>query len=207
MANPYWTPFALSALLLLISLVGLSAAGNCTLGASFQMTSSSQGLIVSNSGANVTISSAIEGRIQPTSVNITIRLAEVDERSRLERKNDRCNCPGGFKDPSTLVDDDNEPYAPILQRHTIDDFDCLTQFEDEVRNGVKITRIRTEFWLSTNHSWHMTLLYDLANDTLIEFPNNDTTHTAGEIYSFRWSYVRYVDFDDWRRLEPLFEPY
>jgi hypothetical protein len=180
-------------ILFLCSLLSLSAwAGNCTNADSFILRPDSGKFVFQTEGISGTLSSALNGQVLPSSINITITPSHVIEREKNISMPEKyiCKTPTGFYEPDAPVHSSGQPFAPPINILYIEQYDCYTYKKQEIRNGVKIDGIYTVVSNTTFPDFRFHFNYEISNDTLYEFPNNDTTYTAGEIYSYKWMYVK-----------------
>jgi len=164
------------------------SAGNCSLVGSYRMVAYDGSFVFQTVGLSGTMSSAVNGQVQPTSINVTITTSHVVE--RIKNSTDsipNCNVPTGLDtSPYDTRDHGGSPVATGIQFIELEEYDCYGYSASRVSGGVKIDGIYFILTNSTQPDFKYHIAFEVSNGTHYEFPNNDTTHTNGVIYSYKW---------------------
>jgi hypothetical protein len=171
-----------------LCLPGIVWGGNCSLAGDYLLKSRDGNFIFATHGLSGTISSTINHQVQPTSINISITTSHVVERIKAYAGAEQpiCNTPSGFFDPYATHDRHGDPYASAIQYIELEYFDCYAHEASSVRQGVQVDGIYFVLSNSSMPDFLYHIAFEVSNGTLYEYPNNDTTHTHGDIYAYTW---------------------
>jgi hypothetical protein len=144
--------------------------------------------VVVTSGLQTTLSSAIDGVVQPDSFFINFTTLGFAERDKFDSEHLEgvCATPSGFG--STPFDPvaSQGPASPIRRYHDVHEFDCFIYSNERIINNTNIKGNFVKYSRDDYPGWETTLSFEYAESDVTQVASDDTTYTFGHIYSFSW---------------------